>query len=255
MKKNIIITAGPTNEKLDEVMKITNMSTGALGATIAKDFIEYNGDDIDKLYYVSTKLTRKPLIESSKLEFITIESTDDLLNVLRSILTSENIDVVIQSAAIGDYKARYSITGSMLASEIANFAFNNNLSREYLENGILNIIKNPSMRVSTEHKISSYEPDLMFMLDLTPKVIKNIKKWYPNTDLYGFKLLDGVSKEELIEVAAKLRESTGAKAIVANDKSKISAGKHPAYFVGEEGVEFEVQTKEEIAKTLRRMIF
>lgn len=255
MKKNIIITAGPTNEKLDEVMKITNMSTGALGATIAKNFIEYNGDEIDKLYYVSTKLTRKPLIESSKLIYVTVESTDDLLNALKDILTSEKIDAVIQSAAVGDYKSRYSITGSMLASEIANFVFNNNSSREELENGILDIIKNPTMKVSTDHKISSYESDLMFMLDLTPKVINNIKLWSPDTDLYGFKLLDGVSKEELIAVADKLRKTTGAKVIIANDKSNISAGKHPAYFVGENGVEFEAQTKDEIARTLRKMIF
>jgi len=29
--KNIIVTSGPTNERIDAVMKITNMSTGALG--------------------------------------------------------------------------------------------------------------------------------------------------------------------------------------------------------------------------------
>ncbi len=39
MKKNIIITSGPTNEKIDAVMKITNMSTGALGAVVADTFL------------------------------------------------------------------------------------------------------------------------------------------------------------------------------------------------------------------------
>ena len=67
MKKNIIITSGPTNERLDAVMKITNMSTGALGAVITKDFIVNKGEDINKLYYLSTKLSRKPLIDSSKM--------------------------------------------------------------------------------------------------------------------------------------------------------------------------------------------
>ena len=41
MKKNIIITSGPTNEQIDAVMKITNMSTGALGSVIAETF--YHG--------------------------------------------------------------------------------------------------------------------------------------------------------------------------------------------------------------------
>ena len=40
MKKNIIITSGPTNERLDAVMKITNMSTGALGAIVADEFLK-----------------------------------------------------------------------------------------------------------------------------------------------------------------------------------------------------------------------
>ena len=38
--KNILITAGPTNEYIDEVMKITNMSTGRLGIELSKHFLE-----------------------------------------------------------------------------------------------------------------------------------------------------------------------------------------------------------------------
>ena len=46
MKKNIIITAGPTNERIDAVMKITNMSTGALGNVIAETFLKDKADEI-----------------------------------------------------------------------------------------------------------------------------------------------------------------------------------------------------------------
>ena len=84
-----------------------------------------------------------------------------------------------------------------------------------LKSGILDIIRKPKEVVSDEHKISSYESDLI-----------------------GFKLLDGVSKEELIKVASRLRE-----------------GKHLAYFVGEGGVDYEVETKEDIARTLKKIIF
>lgn len=111
------------------------------------------------------------------------------------------------------------------------------------------------MTVSDEHKISSYEPDLMFKLDLTPKVIGEIKKLSPDTELIGFKLLDGVPHEELIKVASRLREKNKADYIIANDLSTIGNGKHPAYFVGEDGVMFEAETKDEIAKTLRKIIF
>ena len=255
MKKNIIITAGPTNERLDAVMKITNMSTGALGAKIADDFIINNELEINKLYYLSTKLSRRPNVASSKLEVITIESTDDLINALEKILLNNKIDVVIHSAAVGDYKGEYSITARMLAEEIACKIYNKNLSLEALNEEILAIIRNPETTVSDEHKISSYEKDLMFKLALTPKVIGEIKKISPSTDLIGFKLLDGVSKEELIEVATKLREKNLARYIIANDLSKIGNDKHKAYFVGEQGVEYTCETKDEIAKTLRKVIF
>ena len=255
MKKNIIITAGPTNERLDAVMKITNMSTGALGSTIATYFIENEDENINSLYYLSTKLTRKPLVESPKIKYVTVESTDDLLNALKNILTSEKIDAVVHSAAVGDYKGKYSITASMLASELAQYAYNNRVSLDELREGILKILREPSVTVSDDHKISSYEPDLMFKLDLTPKVIGEIKKISPLTELIGFKLLDGVSEEELIKIATKLREKNNAEYIIANDLSKIGDGKHIAYFVGENGVEYRTETKDEIAKTLHKILF
>ncbi len=255
MKKNIIITSGPTNERLDAVMKITNMSTGTLGAKIAEDFIINEEDEIERVYYLSTKLSKKPNVSSPKLECITIESTDDLINELRTLLMNNRIDSVIHSAAVGDYKGEYSITASMLANEIAKKIYNLNIPREVLAEKILEIIRHPEITVSDEHKISSYEQDLMFKLTLTPKVIGEIKKISPATDLIGFKLLDGVSKEKLIEVATKLREKNKAKYIIANDLSKIGNGKHKAYFVGENGVEYICETKDDIAKTLRKVIF
>ena len=36
--KKIIITGGPTNEPIDEVMKITNMSTGSLSTKLGALF-------------------------------------------------------------------------------------------------------------------------------------------------------------------------------------------------------------------------
>lgn len=255
MKKNIIITSGPTNERLDAVMKITNMSTGALGAIVAEEFLKEEDKDINKLYYLSPKLARKPRIESEKLELITIESAEDLLRELKKLLLEKKIDSVIHSAAVGDYVGEYAITARMLASEITEKTYSSTLSKEDLEKYILEIIRNPKNVVSDEHKISSYEKDLMFKLSLTPKVIGEIKKNSPETKLFGFKLLDGVPHEELIEVATRLREKNKADYIIANDLSKIGNGKHPAYFVGEEGVAYTCETKQDIAKTLRKVIF
>ncbi len=254
-KKNIIITAGPTNERLDAVMKITNMATGKLGSVIADEFLDNEEEGINELYYLSTKLARKPKILSSKLRLVQIESAKDLLEKMKMILEKQKIDAVIHSAAVGDYGGKYTITAGMLAKELANKLYRNELAKDELEKLILEILQKPDNVVSDEHKISSYEPDLMFKLDLTPKVIEMIKKTAPDTRLFGFKLLDGVSKEELIQVASKLREKNKAEYIIANDLANIHEGNHLAYFVGEDGVDYTCQNKEEIARVLRRLIF
>ena len=43
-KKKIIVSAGPTIEKIDPVRAITNFSTGRMGYTLAKHFAEEGAD-------------------------------------------------------------------------------------------------------------------------------------------------------------------------------------------------------------------
>ena len=51
--KKIIITAGGTSEKIDNVRKITNSSTGKLGMTIANYLLKENNDLL--IYYICSK--------------------------------------------------------------------------------------------------------------------------------------------------------------------------------------------------------
>ena len=99
MKKKIIITAGPTNERIDSVMQITNMSTGSLGATVADRILKDDSlaDEVEKIYYISPKLARKPAecFFGPKLELI------------EELLMTEHIDAVVHSAAVFRHKAVY----------------------------------------------------------------------------------------------------------------------------------------------------
>lgn len=250
MGKTIVITSGPTNEQIDAVMKITNMSTGALGATIANILLGEHDADVDKMYYISPKLARKPS-SSSKLELLTVESTQDLLDTLQNLLTSQRIDAVIHSAAVGDYKAAYTIRAEDLIDEIWDAIRSDRIAGK---NGLMAIFENPRGVQNGATKISSYEPHLMTMMALTPKVIGSIKKFSPDTMLVGFKLLEGVSKEELFEVANNLRIKNDADFIVANDLAKIGGGKHWAMVVGPNGIEAECETKADIANAIIRLI-
>ena len=95
----------------------------------------------------------------------------------------------------------------------------------------------------------------MTMMQLTPKVISKIKEMAPEVTLVGFKLLEGVSKEELYQVASRLRDKNRADYIVANDLAKIGNGKHWAMILNKDGIITECETKKEIAKALEKLLF
>lgn len=257
MGKKIIITAGPTNERIDSVMQITNMSTGSLGATVANRILKDDSmaDEVDKIYYISPKLARKPAERfwGTKLELVEVKTAEELQEKLRDLLTRERIDVVVHSAAVGDYKAKYSIRAEDLVDEIV--AKQSGLGRMLSWDEIFEIFDEPASVKDDSGKMSSYEPHLMTMMALTPKVIGCIKETSPDTMLIGFKLLDGVPEEELIQVAERLREKNHADYIVANDLSKIGNGGHWALVIGKEGIVRECRTKDGIADTIAGLIF
>lgn len=255
MGKKIIITAGPTNERIDAVMKITNMSTGALGNVVAETFLEDKYDEIETIFYVSTKMSYKPRIHNEKVQFVTIESTQDLLDALKEIFASQKIDIIIHSSAVGDYAGKYVIRAEELVDEIWE-TLQNATSKDSLSKAkLMDIFEKPRIICNSDTKISSYEPHLMTMFELTPKVISQIKAMAPDVTLVGFKLLEGVSKDELYQVASKLRAKNNADFIVANDLAKIGNGKHWAMILNESGILTECTTKKEIAKALEELLF
>lgn len=254
MKKNIIVDAGPTNERIDAVMKITNMSTGALGSIIADTILEEFDDEVENLFYISTKLSYKPKIQSPKIKFLQIESTDDLIQTLDTLFAEYSIDAIVHSAAVGDYKGRYVIRAEDLVQEILDSNFET-LSLETKRQKLLDIFKNPTSICNDGTKISSYEENLMVMLDLTPKVISRIKAVSPSTQLIGFKLLEGVSEEELFNVANRLLKKNNADYIIANLLDRIGGGKHFAMVIDKDGIVTKCNTKKEIATTIANLIF
>lgn len=243
--KKVVVTAGPTNERIDAVMQITNMSTGALGAKIAETMLNADGqhpgtaEQICKIYYLANKLARKPVVpdgQAYKLDWVPVTDAQDLLEKLTGILKSEKIDLVVHSCAVGDYKARYSARGEDLADEIAEAVAGMRDRGTDIRDTVLKILENPACQANDETKMSSYEKNLLTMMDLTPKVIGCVKETSPSTMLIGFKLLENVPKQELFDVASRLRQKNKADYIIANDLAQIGNGRHPAMIVGEDKI-------------------
>ena len=235
--KKIIITAGGTSEKIDNVRKITNSSSGKLGMTIANHLLEENNDLI--IYYVCSKHSLKPTDE--RIKIIEIDGTIDLKNTIESLLTNEHINYFIHSMAVSDYMTDYVTTIERIKKSMEKHS------------DIDNAFKN--IEIIGESKISSYEDNLVIVLKPTPKIISIIKNLSPSTYLIGFKLLDGVAKEELIEVAKRLRNKNNCDLVVANDLSNIRNGNHIGYIINKTNEIEEAHGKDDIAKKLVRKMF
>lgn len=96
--KNILITAGPTKEKIDPVRYITNHSSGKMGYSIAEMAVK-RGANVT-LISGDTKLLKPDGLK----KYISIESAMDMYNAVIENL-NEN-DIIIKSAAVADYKPK-----------------------------------------------------------------------------------------------------------------------------------------------------
>lgn len=96
--RRIMISAGPTIEAIDPVRYITNRSSGKMGYAIAKRAVARGA----QVTLVSGKTDLD--VPKGLVKYINIESADDLYeNLVREF---EANDVVIQSAAVADYKPK-----------------------------------------------------------------------------------------------------------------------------------------------------
>ncbi|MBR2620611.1 MAG: phosphopantothenate--cysteine ligase, partial [Firmicutes bacterium] len=152
----IIITAGGTSERIDDVRTITNSSTGRLGFAIGKTFAEKYGEGIDKIYYLHGLRAAYP--EHEKVEPIAIGGVMDLQAELQKLLTTEKIDAVVHAMAVSDY----------LVNEVTTL-------------DKIRGVEDPENAADLSgNKISSDIDDLVIHMKRSPKVISGIKKWAPD---------------------------------------------------------------------------
>ncbi|MDL2305412.1 bifunctional phosphopantothenoylcysteine decarboxylase/phosphopantothenate--cysteine ligase CoaBC [Bacteroides sp. OttesenSCG-928-D19] len=97
-KKKILITAGPTYEKIDPVRFIGNYSSGKMGFALAEACAERGADVI----LVSGPVSIKALHPS--IQRIDVESADEMYDA--SVKAFSSCDMAILCAAVADYKPR-----------------------------------------------------------------------------------------------------------------------------------------------------
>ena len=215
---NIIITAGGTEEPIDSVRKITNMSTGKLGTVICEQFTSVWDSDYEstnKIFYICNKHSNLPK-HSSHTQLILTTDMQSVKDTMDKLLTEHKIDYVVHSMAVSDYK----------------------FESAYTENMDL---------IDTSTKMQSNNDVVFLKLTKTVKIIDSIKKIQPSTKLISFKLRDSISAEKLISIGQDQLKRTNSSLVIANDVSLIRKGNHIAHAITTDKVT-SLGSKREIAK-------
>lgn len=141
MKKNILITGGPTWVSIDNIRVISNISTGSTGYAIAKYALNkaYN---VTFLYGQGTVELEKNFVES--IHLIKFKYYSELLYILKKLLASHNYHIIIHSAAVSDYIPEQTISGK-IKSNIKN----------------LNIVLKPAIKIVDKIKI--WDPNIFLI--------------------------------------------------------------------------------------------
>ena len=214
--KRILVTSGGTQDYIDDVRVMTNISSGKLGAEIACALIDANVS-VHYLRGVNAQYP-DPMRNGFYSEKI-VKSAQDAYNEMEKIVP--DMDAVIHCMAVSDFTFKRDTAIKCKSSDPQ--AFIDYMARTITKN---------------------------------PKIISKVKEWNPKTILVGFKFEVGVSNEELIRLARNSINSNGCDLIVANDKEEMVRDKnHTAYLVfpTRDSVPLKVSGKKEIATQI--MIF
>ena len=93
--KNVLVTAGPTIEKIDPVRFISNHSSGKMGMELAKA-AAYRGAKV-RLILGKTALKRPEFVD-----IVDVVSAQDMYEAVKEFASDS--DIIIKSAAVADYR-------------------------------------------------------------------------------------------------------------------------------------------------------
>ncbi len=179
---NCIVTAGPTYEPLDEVRRLTNFSTGTIGSHLA-NFLTERGHKVELLlgHYSTYRGEQK----ARRVRVFT--TTSDLREQLKA-RGSSKIHAVFHAAAVSD------------------FGFGKIYTRT--ADGKLKPVK--------AAKLSTRGPALLAELKPTPKILKELRGWFPEACIVGWKYeLEGDVIKRALEQIRECRTN----ACVVNGKA------------------------------------
>src|SRR5437773_2925488 len=202
----ILVTAGNTLVPIDRVRGITNIFTGRTGAAIA---VYAHGRKHDVTLLTSHPEVVNDLVTqgagpwNERWRVVPFVTFADLQHLLEDGMRHGGFDAVIHCAAVSDYQP----SGIYAAAAGTRF----DRTQAQWEGSP------PRLVDRAAEKVKSDEPELWLRLVRTPKLVDLMRtEWGFRGVLVKFKLEVGVGEAELLQIAERAREQSGADLMVAN---------------------------------------
>ncbi|HXC35586.1 MAG TPA: phosphopantothenoylcysteine decarboxylase [Candidatus Acidoferrales bacterium] len=167
---NCVVTAGPTYEPLDEVRRLTNFSTGRLGTELG-NYLTARGHNVTLL--IGETSVYSGYRKARQVE--TFTTTADLREKLKALATKK-VDAIFHAAAVSDFS----------------------FGRVFEPNNGGKVSE-----MKEEKKISTRRGKLLIELLPTAKIIAELREWYPETKIVGWKFEADGSRADALAAAQK----------------------------------------------------
>lgn len=107
----VLVTAGPTIERIDDVRYISNFSSGKMGFAIAEAFLEV-ADNVTLITGPVNLNCNRDIIR------IDIESASDMFEKVK--LHFSECDIIIMSAAVADFTPKHKVKGKIKKDKLGD---------------------------------------------------------------------------------------------------------------------------------------
>ena len=177
---NVIVTCGPGSEPIDEVRRITNMSTGQLGLQLTKSLLKagfrvYCFRSLDAAVPEQEFLSTGKEIGAENLIMLPFRTNSELVAGLHSIRKSVSINAFFHAAALCDFS-------------------------------VFSVFDQAGAKLDLT-KLSSRAGELTIRLRPTTKVIQSLREWFPSSRIVGWKFeLDGTQADVIERGFQQIKE-------------------------------------------------
>jgi phosphopantothenate---cysteine ligase (CTP) len=225
----VLVTAGNTRERIDDVRDWGNIFTGNTGFSIAREIATIAQVDL-------LTSNRQHLEEAGRIANVCASDFTthaELRAALGALMTRQKYDAVFMTAAVADYAPQrvYVV-----------------LERRADGDREVWIVKDVQAG-----KVKSTHSEIAILGKQTEKLVDLFRtEWKHQGLLVKFKLEVGISRDELIRIGQSSRKASGADYLVANTLDMVSGDRAGAFLLSDAGEEW--VPRSELAPRMRQLL-